>query len=83
MYYGILGMDLHGETLNTLRFASRASKILITAKISRYIDYEKLYDELKKQYDDLLNTEFKELKRTNEKQKEIIDNKDNELAELK
>ena len=37
------GPDTLSEVLHSLKFASRASKVQVTAKISRYIDYEALY----------------------------------------
>lgn len=39
----IPGEDTTGETLNALRFASRASKVKVTAKISKHRNYEALY----------------------------------------
>ena len=41
------GEDATGETLSALRFASRASKVKVVAKISRYQDYEAMYREAK------------------------------------
>lgn len=38
--------DITGETLNALRFASRASKVKVSAKVSKYQNYEQLYKEL-------------------------------------
>jgi kinesin family protein 3/17 len=37
------GNDSTGETLNALRFASRASKVKVLAKVSQYKNYEALY----------------------------------------
>jgi hypothetical protein len=38
--------DITGETLNALRFAARASKVKVNAKISKIQNYEMLYKEL-------------------------------------
>lgn len=37
------GADSSGEVLRSLKFASRASKVEVIAKVSRYIDYEAMY----------------------------------------
>ncbi len=39
------GDDSTGETLNALRFASRASKVKVLAKVSHYKNYEAMYKE--------------------------------------
>ena len=45
------GEDSTGEILNALRFASRASKVKVIAKISKIKDYESLYLAAKKALD--------------------------------
>ena len=37
------GIDATGESLNALRFASRASKVKVVSKVARFVDYEALY----------------------------------------
>eukprot|EP01032_Pedospumella_encystans_P011926 gene11926-13833_t len=43
------GTDTAGESLSALRFASRASKVKVSAQVTRYKDYESLYRDMKKQ----------------------------------
>ena len=45
------GEDVQGETLSALRFASRASKVKVMAKVNRIKDYEAMYLEAKKTLD--------------------------------
>lgn len=45
------GEDAQGETLSALRFASRASKVKVMAKVNRIKDYEAMYLEAKKTLD--------------------------------
>ena len=45
------GKDVHGEVLNSLKFASRASKVKVVAKLTRVIDYESLYFAAQKELD--------------------------------
>lgn len=76
------GRDESGEALNTLRFASRASKLIVSAKVSRCVDYEKLYDEIKKQLDQV-TIEFND-KDTDVKMKtEMIENQSNVIEALR
>ena len=37
------GVDENGEALNALRFASRASKVKVAAKVMRFTDFEGRY----------------------------------------
>ena len=39
------GCDDNGEALNALRFASRASKVKVAAKVMRFTDFEGMYNE--------------------------------------
>lgn len=41
------GMDTAGESLSALRFAARASKVKVAAKVNRVKDFEALYREAK------------------------------------
>ena len=47
------GSDEMGEILNALRFASRASKVKVVAKVSRFVDYEALYNDSLQRLDDI------------------------------
>lgn len=44
-------MDVASESLGALRFASRASKVKVVAKVSKYQDYESLYKEMKERFE--------------------------------
>lgn len=46
------GNDQNGETMSALRFASRAAKVVVTAKIQRFVDYEALYKNAQKELDE-------------------------------
>eukprot|EP01041_Mallomonas_annulata_P011213 gene11213-23430_t len=52
-----------GDTLSSLRFASRASRVQVQAKVSRYIDYEALYQETLTRLDEVEKRE-RDLQRT-------------------
>lgn len=43
--------DVASESLGALRFASRASKVKVIAKVSQYQDYEAMYREMKDQFE--------------------------------
>lgn len=45
-------MDGAGESLSALRFASRASKVKVSATVTRVRDYEALYREAKQRLRD-------------------------------
>jgi kinesin family member 5 len=45
------GADENGDVLNSLKFASRAAKVKVVAKVARYIDYEALYYGAQKELD--------------------------------
>lgn len=47
------GNDETGEMLNALRFANRASRVKVVAKVSRFIDYEAQYNDALKRLDDI------------------------------
>ena len=47
------GQDETGEILNALRFASRASKVKVVAKVSRFVDYEAQYHDALRRLDDI------------------------------
>ena len=47
------GGDDTGEILNALRFASRASKVKVVAKVSRFVDYEALYNDSLQRLDEI------------------------------
>lgn len=57
----------NGNILNALKFAGRASKIQVVAKVLRYVDYEKLYQDLLRQQDTKQEAEFLLKKEINEK----------------
>lgn len=76
------GLDVHGETLNTLRFASRAAKVKIVAKVSRYVDYECLYNEARAKYDILEQRQRTKEGEISEKM-EVIEAKQYEIDTLK
>jgi len=46
------------EVVSALKFASRASKIEVVAKVLRFVDYEKLYQELQIKMDTIQDAEF-------------------------
>lgn len=46
------GHDQNGETVSALRFASRAGKVAVTAKIQRFVDYEALYKKAQQELDE-------------------------------
>ncbi len=50
---------INGDVLNALRFASRASKVQVVAKVQRYVDYELMYHEAVKQLDTVQDIQFK------------------------
>lgn len=45
------GNDQNGETMSALRFAARAAKVVVTAKIQRFVDYEALFKNAQKELD--------------------------------
>ena len=45
--------DVASESLGALRFASRAAKVKVVAKVSQYQDYEAMYREMKDQFDSM------------------------------
>lgn len=45
--------DVASESLGALRFASRASKVKVVAKVSQYQDYEAMYREMKEQFESM------------------------------
>lgn len=47
----ILDDEQSAEILSALRFGSRAKKIKVNAKVSRYVDYEALFNEAQRQLD--------------------------------
>jgi len=51
------GSDNNGEILNSLRFASRASKIRVEASITKCLNFEALYLETKRQLDNIKKKE--------------------------
>ena len=70
------------EIYNALRFASRASKIEVVAKVLRFVDYEKLYQEVLKQLDTIQEVEYTMKKQLLDKDMQL-DSKDDELFRLK
>ena len=46
------GGDTTGESLNALRFASRAKKVKVVSKVERFVDYEVLYRAAQKELDE-------------------------------
>ncbi len=49
----IPGTDDTGEVLSALRFAARASKIKVVAKVGRYVDYEQLYKDARRRIEQI------------------------------
>lgn len=47
------GTDDTGEILNALRFASRASRVKVVAKVSRFVDYEAQYNDALRRLDEI------------------------------
>jgi len=47
------GADDTGEILNALRFASRASRVKVVAKVSRFVDYEAQYNDALRRLDEI------------------------------
>ena len=45
--------DVASESLGALRFASRAAKVKVVAKVSQYQDYEAMYREMKDQFESM------------------------------
>lgn len=45
--------DVASESLGALRFASRAAKVKVVAKVSQYQDYEAMYREMKEQFESI------------------------------
>lgn len=45
--------DVASESLGALRFASRAAKVKVVAKVSQYQDYEAMYREMKEQFESM------------------------------
>lgn len=74
--------DVTGEYLNTLRFASRASKVKVVANLVRYIDYEKLFNDTQKRLDDL-ETEKRSLALRVEESEHVFDVQSNHIDILK
>ena len=50
------GHDQNGEIMSSLRFAARAVKVTVTAKVQRFVDYEALYKKAQKELDQKDNT---------------------------
>ena len=73
------GTDEQGEMLSALRFAARASKVQVRARVTRYVDYETLYHEVNTRLSIILeekrsadlNIEF--LQNNKEEQEQMID----------
>lgn len=76
------GLDSTGEALNALRFAARASKVKVVAKVSRYIDYEVMYNAAQKELD-LKDQMCNHLALDVAEKKSIIELKDSEIETLK
>jgi kinesin family protein 5 len=76
------GPDSNGDILNSLRFAARAAKVKVEAKVSRFVDYESLYREAQLQID-VFNSQ--ENKQASEIRDLIIkiEAQDREILELK
>eukprot|EP01038_Epipyxis_sp_PR26KG_P007051 gene7051-9626_t len=64
------GDDINGEIFNSLRFASRASKVKVSAKISRVKDYESLYNDAKKKLELLESKNNNKIDNINNNEKE-------------
>ena len=47
------GHDDTGEVLNALRFASRASRVKVVAKVNRFVDYEAQYNDALRRLDEI------------------------------
>jgi kinesin family member 5 len=52
------GSTQYSEVVSALKFAARASKIEVVAKVLRFVDYEKLYQELQMKMDSFQDSEF-------------------------
>lgn len=74
--------DTTGEYLNTLRFASRASKVKVVANLVRYVDYEKLFNDTQKRFDDL-EAEKRSLALRIEENEQVFDVQSNQIDILK
>ena len=61
----------YNEAVGALKFASRASRIEVLAKVLRYVDYEKLYQELQLKMDAVQDTEYAHKKEVMHKQMRI------------
>ena len=81
-YNHITNYNQYNEALAALKFASRASKIEVLAKVLRYIDYEKLYQELQLKMDAIQDTEYGHKKEVLHKQMRI-EGLEGELAQLR
>ena len=81
--------DASGEILNALRFSARASKVAVVSKVSRYIDYEALYNaaqkELDAKNDQLISSEqaLSTCENELEKKKALLEKSQQELSFLK
>jgi kinesin family protein 5 len=76
------GYDNTGEVLNSLRFASRASKVRVEASITKCLNFEALYIDAKKQLDDIKKRE-KGSTREVDDCNVIIDRQTSEISLLK
>jgi len=76
------GSDNNGEILNSLRFASRASKVRVEASITKCLNFEALYLETKRQLDNIKKKERDDTIIV-EDRNVIIDNQATEINLLK
>jgi hypothetical protein len=76
------GNDENGDVLNSLKFASRASKVKVVAKVSRYVDYEALYFGAQKELDRRDQIE-RELSMLQAQRVAELENRDRDIEELR
>jgi len=76
------GPDENGDVLNSLKFASRASKVKVVAKVARYIDYEALYFGAQKELD-MRDKQQRELSMDLAQRDSQLEEKNAEIEKLK
>ena len=76
------GCDDNGEALNALRFASRASKVKVAAKVMRFTDFEGMYNEAQRALDAVEQREQEKVMKL-ERAGETIERQEKELERLR